>query len=560
MTFVGVDSEAWNSKGTGGAALFKVGKMGALRLFSMNGGNLGSPYPTPAFDVAADEFQIYNNVMRACRSGIVDCVLRPGNLRSLLVNSPSPRVYDDKASNAFRTKAFEAGSTDFEVNGTAQSSLTAGQQAMLSAMVFDKRPGKPWEAPRYGAIPDPAGPAWKQNLAGKPDNTDYIQGLIDANGVARLPAGIYYISRPLKVKTGGGLIGAGADKTAIIAMNGKLDLIVANDKDARLPTGRKIILSGLTLQGGANGVHFEPVGTGTKTAEGNPIRALNPDGTPKVKPTKSNSKGNPYDVYVQYTACYFNDVTFRNMSVAGIFMDQIFGLDNIFVSYLNFVNCDAGWKQKVDPAYTSPVVNGTSPTMMYMDKVLFYRCQFADNRIAMDLPGNRSCNLNAWVNCKFGNNREGVAAMTSYESALFANCDFINNGGTAVVSNDQPLSFVSCRFRAGSAGVAMFKGPVSAEGCSFDRDGSAGATILRPGANNVKVFFINCISNDMPLGLTPKISGMLVNSVMVPSDQVNQRMVLIKGGSVRPILNETTTGTVPVPQLLFGSDWSEILN
>ncbi|MCL6102782.1 MAG: hypothetical protein M1292_09875, partial [Bacteroidetes bacterium] len=348
-----------------------------------------------------------------------------------------------------------------------------------------------------------------------------------------------------------GIIGAGADKTAIIAMNDKLDMVVANDKDTKFLPRRKIILASLTLQGGANGVHFEPVGTGTKTAEGNPIRTLNPDGTPKV-----DSKGNPYYVHAQYTACYFNDVTFRDMSVAGIFMDQIYGLDNIFVSYLNFVNCDAGWKQKVDPAYIAPGVNGETPTMMYMDKVLFYRCQFADNRIAMDLPGNRSCNLNAWVNCKFGNNREGVAVMTSYLTPLFANCDFINNGGTAVVSNDQPLSFVSCRFRAGSAGVAMFKGPVSAEGCSFGRDGSAGAIILSPGHNNVKVFFINCISNDMPLGLTPKISGMLVNSVMVPSDQVNQRMVLIKGGSVQPILNETTTGTVPVPQLLFGSDWS----
>ncbi|MHB1177990.1 MAG: hypothetical protein ACYCZO_06625 [Daejeonella sp.] len=53
---------------------------------------------------------------------------------------------------------------------------------------------------------------------------------------------------------------------------------------------------------------------------------------------------------------------------------------------------------------------------------------------------------------------------------------------------------------------------------------------------------------------------MLVNSVMIPSDKVNQRMVLIKGGSGQPILNETTTGTTPVPQLLFGSDWSEILH
>ncbi|MDD4921456.1 MAG: hypothetical protein PHS30_03150 [Bacteroidales bacterium] len=555
LTIVGIDAETWNQNAAGtNTALIKTGQMGTLRIFGMNGGNHGK-HPTPAFDVAADEFQIYNNLMEGSRGGTSDYVLRPENLRSFHIGSFAVKRYVDEARNAFRISAFEAGDTSFRVNGAAMpanSILTPDQQKILTSMVTDKRPGKTWEKPRHRTIPNPAGAAWDKNLKAQPDQTDYIQGLIDANGVARLPAGIYYISRPLKVKTTGGIIGAGADKTAIIALNNKLDMIVANDKDARLPVGRKIILSGLTLQGGANGIHFEPVGTGTLTVDGKPISSLNADGSPKI-----NSMGSPIDVKVQYTACYFNDVTFLNMSEAGIFMDQIYALDNIFMSYLNFVNCDTGWKQKVSAAYVSPGTSGETSTMMYMDKVMLYGCQFVGNRIALDFIGNRSCNLNAWVNCKFENNREGVAVMRSYHSPLFGNCDFINNGGASVVYNNQPVSFVGCRFKAGQNANAMFGGPVSVEGCSFDRDGSTKASILKPDKGKVKVFFTNCLSKDMPLGLTPKVSGIMVNSVMVPDDHVNQRMVLINSGSIQPILKETTTATTPMTQLLFGSDWSQ---
>ena len=555
LTFVGFDAETWNQMGAGtNTALIKAGPMGTLRVFGVNGGNHGQ-HPTPAFDVAADEFQIYNNLMESSRGGTADYLLRPTNLRSLHIGSAVAKRYDDQAKDAFRLKAYQAGGADFEVNTTAFSSentLTPEQQAILASMVVnDQRIGKPWEAPRHRPIPDPAGPDWKARLllAKHPDSTAYIQGLIDANGVARLPAGIYYISAPLKLGRNQGIMGATADTTAIIAQSDKLDMIIANDPDAATPGGRRIILGDITLQGGANGIHFEPVGTGTRTADGKPVQALNADRTPQV-----DSRKNPVYIQVQYTACYFNHVTFRDMSVAGIFMDQIYALDNIFVSNLNFVNCDVGWKQKVEPTYGSPSSSGETPTMMYMDKVLLYRCQFVGNRIAMDLPGNRGCNLNAWVNCLFENNRDGVAMMTNYLSPLFANCDFVNNGGTAVVRNNRPVSFVGCRFKAGLAGSAMLDGPVSLEGCSFDRDGSTNATILKHGSN--QVVMSNCLSNDMPLGLTPQNHGMVINSVMLPSDRVNQQMVLIRGASIQPILSKTTTGTTPTPQLLFGSNWS----
>lgn len=534
LTIVGYDAETWNEKAAGtNTALIKTGPMGTLRIFGANGGNHGRN-PTPAFDVAADELLVYNNLMEASRGGVVDYVLRPGNARALFLNGSGKRRYDDQAKDAFRARAFCDGIAGLELSGAAISSekqLTPEQQDVLAAMVIgNKRIGKPWEAPRYQVIPDPAGPAWKQKRTGQPDSTAYIQGLIDANGVARLPAGIFYISRPLRLAKNQGIIGASADTTAIVAMSDTLDMIIAND-NAKTSTGRNMILADITLQGGANGIHFEPVGTGTRTADGTPTRAQ-----------------------AQYTACYFNHVTFRDMSVAGVFMDQIYALDNIFVSHLNFVGCDAGWKQKVDPAYRSPGADGETPTMMYMDKVLFYRCQFIGNRIAMELPGNRGCNLNAWVNCRFENNRDGALAMANYLSPFFGNCDFINNGGPAVVSSDRPVSFVGCRFKAGLSGSAMLDGPVSVEGCAFERAGAGSATILKRGPH--KVFISNSTSKDMPLGLTPTNHGMIINSVMIPADGANRQMVQIMGQSIQPILGKDTSGTTPIPQLLFGSDWS----
>jgi hypothetical protein len=436
LTFVGVDAESWNFNGTGtGAALWKVGSMGTLRIFGMNGGSNGGQIPankTGIFDVNADEFQLYNDSMGAIGSPLIDYKLGANNLRSILVGSTATgKVWTSAASSPFRLKGFVDGWTVTDVSTSTSSTTTPAwtvrtgalptspsspdEQAILRGMVVNpaRIAGQvSWEAPNHGPIPDPAGPNWATDLAGKPDSTGYIQGLINATGVARLPAGIYYISQPLKLSRLQGIVGAGADTTVIIAKTNTLDMIVANDP-VTTQTGTQITLADITLQGGGNGIHFDPVGT-------------------------SANQGR----FAQYTGCYINHVTFRNMSVAGIFMDQIYALDNIFFGYVHFVNCDTGLKQKVDPAYTG----GENPTMMYMDKCVFYKSQFVGNRLALDLWGYRGCNLNAWINCLFENNSGGAAAMNNYLTTVFANCDFINNGGAAVLSNNYPVNHVSNGF------------------------------------------------------------------------------------------------------------------
>lgn len=388
-------------------------------------------------------------------------------------------------------------------------------------VVNPPRPARqvPWEVPRYGPIPDPAGPNWAADLDNQPDSTRYIQELIDTKRIARLPAGVYYISAPLKLARRQGIVGAGADTTVIIAKTATIDMIVANDP-VKTQTGTQIVLADITLQGGANGIHFEAAGT-------------------------SANQGR----FARYTDCLISHVTFRNMANAGIFMDQIYALDNNFFSYVHFANCDAGLKQKVDPTYSG----GENPTMMYMDKCVFYRSQFVGNRIALDLPGQRSCNLNAWVSCLFQNNRDGAAAMSSYLTAVFANCDFINNGGDAVVSNKYTVSHVSNRFVAGEKGMAMLGGPVSAEGCSFDAGGSTTATVL--GTTCKRLFLINCSAKNMPLGLPADANGMLVNTALGMDSALNQQVVSLLNAEPTILLPGPPT---PSPQLLFGSDWSTL--
>ncbi len=563
LTLVGGDAESWNYNGTGTQALWKVGSMGTLRIFGMNGGNHGG-FKTGDFDVNADEFQLYNDTLETSPATLVDYKLGANNLRSLLVSSANAgKVWTNAATNPFRLKGFDGGTTDVSTSTSSVTTpvwtaftgaLPTAQQTTLRGMVVNStRPAGqvPWEAPLYDPIPDPAGPNWAANRANQTDSKDDLQLRINA-GLPILP-GIYYISGPLKIKRDQALMGSGADVTAIIAKTGTFDMIVADDtNNPTQGTSRRIVVADLTLQGGKNGIHLEPVGTGTTQA----------DGTTPIWTGRFDTSTPPkqYVSRAQYVGCYIDHVTFRNMqgSVpgtdgAGIFMDRIYALDNIFFGYVNFVNCDTGLKQKTDPGYIGGDVadDPFAARMMYMDKCVFYRSQFVGNRLALDLWGNRGSNLNAWINCLFQGNTGGAAVMNNYLATVFANCDFINNGGASVVSDNYSTSHVSCSFEAGANGVAMFGGPVSAEGCSFDRTVSTTAKILN--GSNSRVFLSNCSTTNMPIGLPATANGMLINTRLGADSTLNQQMISLKNGTVYTLLPGTPN---PGAQLLFGSDWS----
>jgi hypothetical protein len=72
-------------------------------------------------------------------------------------------------------------------------------------------------------LPDPLGANWRTERVGKPDSTAYIQNLINTNGIAELPEGVFYISSTLLLPIDNaaiakGIQGKGTGKTVICGL------------------------------------------------------------------------------------------------------------------------------------------------------------------------------------------------------------------------------------------------------------------------------------------------------------------------------------------------------
>lgn len=124
--------------------------------------------------------------------------------------------------------------------------LTPEQQETLESILSASyRSTTAFPKPSFDPIPDPAGPNWNYNLPNQPDSAPYIQNLINTQGIAFLPAGIffyiiyyylknqllagiYYVGSSLSLNNTNGIIGAGADKTAIIAKDPSVDIIIGS--------------------------------------------------------------------------------------------------------------------------------------------------------------------------------------------------------------------------------------------------------------------------------------------------------------------------------------------
>jgi hypothetical protein len=187
--------------------------MGSFRVFAVNGGNLIAN-KTGIFDVNADEFLLFNDQMGKIGPPLIDYKLGPDNRRALAVNiaNHNGKVWHVDAPSAVRMRIFgdhnpgvqiasgpgaAAGWSD--VTGSLPPSPTNGQ-AFLADLLQSAREGRPWEIPQHGSPPDPAGPNWdtRPARAEQPDDSPTIQRLLDTSpdGIARLPAGTYYIGTP----------------------------------------------------------------------------------------------------------------------------------------------------------------------------------------------------------------------------------------------------------------------------------------------------------------------------------------------------------------------------
>lgn len=255
--------------------------------------------------------------------------------------------------------------------------------------------GTPWVRPNLEITPDPLGANWRAGRIGKPDSTSYIQNLINTNGVADLPEGVFYISSTLNIPFDKGIVGQGTGKTVIVGLTDDFPLLSVTSGDFGA-----IILSNLTLQGGSVGLFVS----------------------------------NP-PMMMSYQSLKY--IVFREQTY-GIHFNKIFGLDNNFFEHLTFINCVKGIFQEADPIYDSSL-NGST----YMDKTVFYQCQFINCNTSLFLYSQRASNLNLWLDCKFDG---GITAVSMQaDKNIFANCDFTHfTGEHTLISNT--VNLIGCNF------------------------------------------------------------------------------------------------------------------
>lgn len=519
-----IDCESYST--SGGNAL-TVRDVEDLSIF----GTYGSMKTGRTLDHAAVSLWLHGHQMGTYVAPTV--IQRAANTGSVIThyNLDMSAPSNEANANASRFRLFtdsSSASKTLLLNEAAlPASLTIAQQNALLRATSTSRTSTPWERPKFNPIPNPAGPNWNGNLAGKTSSRATIQAEIDTKGLAVLAPGIYYLDGPLVLGKGKGLVGGGMDNTVLIALNNSIDLVVGGADGG----ANSIVLADVTLQGGRSGIHH----------------------------TTNNA---------QFTDMNLSHVTIRDMADSGIWLENIYAWDNNSIEFLNILNCPAGIKQRA-PAGTP---TDASPTLTYLDKNVFYQCQFVNCGAALDLVGNRASNGNAWVNCLFKDNTKYAAGLRSHNTAVFANCDFINNNGHPSVNVQGQLYLVSCAFEDTNSGATDFVDGIgiSLEGCSFNRNGASGVVISAPNptwidltnpANNNSYrnhnsFFYNCQSSNVPINLM--FAGMVVNSIFPDRPDLSVRAAIVsgQGATITTLIPGTVQPADIKPQLLTGATFS----
>ena len=496
-TLLGTDSENWDNTGTATRGPYYFRNCGQVNIFNSYG--FSSPALAPEFDIEADLVWMQRKFVGSNQTPI----FRTGTDVLYVQGDKDAPSYE--GSN-FYLEAYHQ-DNDIIFNGSDLSvEITGGDATTLSSIIYQTEHTPIAKADTY--LPNsPAGEDWATDRVGQTDQSAEIQAMIDANDVAELDEGIYYISQPLQVMTGQGVIGKGTGKTAIVGITDDFPLIKVNDTVtvAGESTGQHHIIQYLTLQGGNYGYHVLPVNAAVE-------RYMITNNTVK-------------------------NVVFRNQT-DGIRIEQIFGYDNNFFDSVSFVDCTNGIMEVTQPLANVP----NDQDISYVDKTVFYNCQFINNTTALNMVAIRANNLNAWINCNFDGN--SVAFNTTQSNALYvANSTFKNGTGSAVLTgNGARMSLYGCDFSNNSV-TSLFdnKPGIYAEGCNFNDSG-----VDFFSTSSRELFMWN--SNVESTINTSNISrGLFINTTVTGNAALSKPMVEIISATPLTILD----GTVDVyPQLL----------
>ena len=504
---VGFDAETWaNREGADANAAFYFRDTGNLKMFTGNGYSASG---SPEFDVEADEFIFIGKRLRSVTSPI------------LRANTNYMGVYQFgaapiKEDNVWEFSAHNDSGSETELNDTdIAGALTGADAERLKNLILDTE-YTPLPKPNFARLPDPTGENWATDRIGQVDESSAIQALIDQNGIAELEDRIYYIAEPLYLEKGEGIVGKGTGQTAIVGLTDDFPLIHCQD-DVSINTFPGNIYAGqvtnvsykiaqLTLQGGSDGIYVQPIGN--------------------------------ENTVLQITNTAWRNLIFRNQT-HGIHLDSFFGFDNNFLQNLNFVECEIGFYQNAQPR-PEEQASGEWATMMYIDKTVFYQCQFIDCGVGLDMRPFRGNNLDAWVDCLFDGN--GIAMRNRNSNSLYcSNSVFRNTHGSFVQGGGVPMSYFSCDFENNTTPILFDNFTVLAEGSNFND------TMLFNAFRRTRQYYLwnNIIHNIISLDNINK--GFFINNNVVNNSDLSKLMVEVVDHNSLTILDEPST---PYPQLL----------
>lgn len=487
LTLVGIDAESWNFANKGKKPLLYMRNMGDVKIGSFSGLNHGK-YPTPTFDIEAKNLlMLGKHIYSKSNKDIV----RPGTNLLMLSGKHEDYSYENTASS-LNLKAYFKDNDIFMNNKKIASKVSDTYYDKLEDMLV-KTNIKTWERPFFHKLPNPVSADRMASRSGKTDQSSEIQKLINRDGIAELEAGIYYIAKSLIIKAGQGIIGKGSGKTAIVGITDDFALILANDDVSKKgKTSARYFLAHMTLQGGAKGLHVNPVGKGKNK--------------------------------LQISSCTFKHLNFRNQK-NGIHFDQFYGVDNNFFDNVNFIDCGIGVFQEPNPSFD--VHKGETTTMMYLDKNMFYKSQIIRCKVGFSLLSRRPNNLNAWIDCNFDSNGISVD-MDKPINPVFANCNFRNSRGAYIIGREKSASFYNCDFTNNAVGSIFRLGYAYVEGSRF-----FGSTPLFS-KWSTKGFILNSIIKG---SLGTMKNGLLINNTFSRFPNLNYLMIELRNNEKIKIID-----------------------
>ncbi|MFD2942099.1 hypothetical protein [Flavobacterium notoginsengisoli] len=500
LTFVGLDAEGWNLAGEGTKAMITANNIGNVKITNFNGANSYSAVRTPSFDIdAANVFFLEKSM-----NFPTDVLSVRANM--FLVNGTGSYIRKSGTVTGFDLLGDLNGSNLIRYNGVDQTTAMTNSTAIsnVSNTILGTK-YTPWARPFWETLPDPLGANWKTSRTGKPDQTSYIQNLINTKGVAELPEGTFYISSTLKVPidSNHGIVGQGTGKTVIVGITDDFPLIsLTGGQDANF------ILGYLTLQGGSVGVY------------------------------SSQDFGSQHLTYQN-----IKFVVFRNQNY-GIQLRRMKGFDNNFLDNCSFVNCNIGFFQ--DPL--TPYANDLD-TSSFVDKTMFYKNQFINCGTAVSMQATRADNLNAWVDCKFDGGTMALS-LTAQNSPLAANCDFTNYSGVNIITSNVFSIYNSHVYNNKVTGSIMNAISTNIEGCQFlDNIPMFAPVLFNPLSNHILNSTITgnvvtTIPANKGYGLE---SAIYVNNTFLANPTLSKLLVNVKAGVPTVIINSASN---PYPQFL----------